>query len=191
MVPRDSRNNPTTGAPMSIVPDFVTQICMHVAAHLKVLIVQGLFSLFLPRARMARHCTATTAHTQPPAHSICYLQGPRLPPRHEARYMSAFEELMMRWKDSDVEFFVPQLAAVLMSKGVPSRNVHVSFFVKRAGCVRCMCVWCVCVRVGRSGRFFIEGGGMVLVSGKEKKGEGRGGKEAVRLVAPAREPSVD
>lgn len=41
--------------------------------------------------------------------------------------MTAFEELMMRWKDSDVEFFVPQLAAVLMSKGVPSRNVHVSF----------------------------------------------------------------
>lgn len=33
---------------------------------------------------------------------------------------------MLRWKDSDVEFFVPQLAAVLMSKGVPSRNVHVS-----------------------------------------------------------------
>ena len=34
----------------------------------------------------------------------------------------------MRWKDSDVEFFVPQLAAVLMSKGVPSRNVHVSTY---------------------------------------------------------------
>lgn len=34
---------------------------------------------------------------------------------------------MLRWKDSDVEFFVPQLAAVLMSKGVPSRNVHVSW----------------------------------------------------------------
>lgn len=37
----------------------------------------------------------------------------------------------MRWKDSDVEFFVPQLAAVLMSKGVPSRNVHVSFVLHR------------------------------------------------------------
>lgn len=34
---------------------------------------------------------------------------------------------MLRWKDSDVEFFVPQLAAVLMSKGVPSRNVYVSW----------------------------------------------------------------
>lgn len=55
-----------------------------------------------------------------------YQQGPRLPPKHEARYLTAFEELMLRWKDSDVEFFVPQLAAVLMSKGVPSRNVHVS-----------------------------------------------------------------
>ena len=33
---------------------------------------------------------------------------------------------MFRWEDSDVDFFVPQLAAVLMSKGVPSRNVHVS-----------------------------------------------------------------
>lgn len=42
------------------------------------------------------------------------------------RYLAAFEELMARWKDSDIDFFVPQLAAVLMSKGTPSRNVHVS-----------------------------------------------------------------
>ena len=33
---------------------------------------------------------------------------------------------MLRWEDSEVDFFVPQLAAVLMSKGVPSRNVYVS-----------------------------------------------------------------
>ncbi|CAM9548682.1 unnamed protein product [Ectocarpus fasciculatus] len=56
-------------------------------------------------------------------------RGPRLPPKHEARYLTAFEELMLRWKDSDVEFFVPQLAAVLMSKGVPSRNVHITQLV--------------------------------------------------------------
>lgn len=42
---------------------------------------------------------------------------------------------MLRWKDSDVEFFVPQLAAVLMSKGVPSRNVHVSVHVRVLGVV--------------------------------------------------------
>lgn len=53
-------------------------------------------------------------------------KGPRLPPRQEARYLESFEELMGRWEDSDVEFFVPQLAAVLLTKGVPSRNVHVS-----------------------------------------------------------------
>lgn len=61
-------------------------------------------------------------------------QGPRLPPRQESRYLSAFEELMLRWKDSEVEFFVPQLAAVLMSKGVPSRNVHVSPGVRLVQC---------------------------------------------------------
>lgn len=49
-----------------------------------------------------------------------------MPPKHEARFLTAFEDLMLRWKDADVDFFVPQLAAVLMTKGVPSRNVHVS-----------------------------------------------------------------
>lgn len=50
---------------------------------------------------------------------------------------------MLHWTESDVEFFVPQLAAVLMSKGVPSRNVHVRlatpatlFFSFPAGMVR-------------------------------------------------------
>lgn len=47
--------------------------------------------------------------------------------------MTAFEDLMLRWKDSDVDFFVPQLAAVLMTKGVPSRNEHVSGEWKQIG----------------------------------------------------------
>ena len=44
---------------------------------------------------------------------------------------------MLRWEDSDVDFFVPQLAAVLMSKGVPSRNVHVSCGRGGLSCFRC------------------------------------------------------
>lgn len=81
-------------------------------------------------------CTLSSLGVFPPlytAHSMAHLsppcrdnQGPRLPPRQEMRYLAAFEELMTRWKDSDIDFFVPQLAAVLMSKGTPSRNVHVS-----------------------------------------------------------------
>ncbi|CAM9270827.1 unnamed protein product [Ascophyllum nodosum] len=58
-------------------------------------------------------------------------RGPRLPPRHEARFISAFEDLMLRWEDSEVDFFVPQLAAVLMSKGVPSRNVYITQLLVR------------------------------------------------------------
>lgn len=36
---------------------------------------------------------------------------------------------MLKWKADDVEFFVPQLTAMLMTRGFPSRNVHVRVIV--------------------------------------------------------------
>lgn len=42
------------------------------------------------------------------------------------QYLRKFEDMMLHWEESDVDFFVPQLAAILMTKGFPSRNVHVS-----------------------------------------------------------------
>lgn len=84
------------------------------------------------RSRLSGFCVRFKANVTPPyiphkKNGCVYgcAQGPRLPPRQEARFLTAFEELMLRWKDSEVDFFVPQLAAVLMSQGVPSKNIHV------------------------------------------------------------------
>lgn len=60
-------------------------------------------------------------------------QGPRLSERTETRYLKTFEDLMHGWKGHEVEFFVPQLAAVLVTSGSQSRNMHVSETGRKEG----------------------------------------------------------
>ncbi|CAM9139646.1 unnamed protein product [Choristocarpus tenellus] len=44
----------------------------------------------------------------------------------ESMYLHIFSELMGSWKDSEMEFYIPQLVSVLVKGGVQSKNIHIT-----------------------------------------------------------------